>query len=295
MKHIFKLIKGKIGVGKFGIGIVAILIVLGLFGFLISPSTFLTVKHELAAIIPSDASTNSPNTDITLPTSAIISGEPSLTDQPTPTPKAPWIFKFSYDIKGTVFQDDNGNGVQDANEKGIANWQVSAGRDNGYTRTDSNGNYVINHKPGAYVLSVPQNSTYALTTPQFVDINLDQDTTVNFGLKNAAEPTPVRMKIQKVTVLACNATTCQIKVDGTGFTDDAYVYLYRTDNGIDNSLKAYSDENGKANVAERVGATQITSDFQGLMCGHYYLNVYSPSRHKSADDYGIDLKSYICN
>jgi hypothetical protein len=292
MKNIFELVKKKIAV-KFGIGIV-LFIFIGIGLSLVSPSTMSIVKKEVTSVIQSDTTllSNLPTMDISVPTTAAISGLPS-TNQPTVIPTTPKIIKSSYDITGVVFQDDNGDGIKDANEKGIANWEVSAGRDLGYTRTDSNGNYVINNKPGKYMVSVPQNA-YALTTPQFVDINLEQNTTVNFGLKKVAEPTPVQMKIQKVTVLGCNTTTCQITVNGTGFADDAYVYLYRTDDRIDNSLRAYSHENGKANLTEKVGDTQLTSNFQGLVCGHYYLNVYSPGGHKNADDYGIDLRSYIC-
>src|SRR4051794_15832371 len=71
--------------GIYGISIVVILLGIGLVGLLVSPSTISKVQHELTNT-PSDVPTNSPTTDINLPTTAPISGQPTSTDEPTATP-----------------------------------------------------------------------------------------------------------------------------------------------------------------------------------------------------------------
>lgn len=76
-------------------------------------------------------------------------------------------------ISGTVFQDANSNGQQDAGEAGLAGWTVFLDKNkNGRldtrevsTTTDANGGYVFNLKPGLYRVREVVQSGFTETAP----------------------------------------------------------------------------------------------------------------------------------
>ena len=91
-------------------------------------------------------------------------------------------------VSGKVFRDDNGNGVQDAGEPGMAGVTVSLSGV-GTTTTDGNGNYSFTaNAPANYTVSTTPPSGYDCITPCSVNISLqvDQTTTVNFALRPRA-------------------------------------------------------------------------------------------------------------
>ena len=102
-------------------------------------------------------------------------------------------------ISGSIFQDDNGNGTQDAGEGGIANVPVNLLDTNGNiiaeTTTDNNGNYIFNDVfQNDYVVAVgdgPEN--WIITTPPTQDASVDVGeyvTDIDFGFQpDVVEPT----------------------------------------------------------------------------------------------------------
>jgi uncharacterized protein (DUF2141 family) len=77
-------------------------------------------------------------------------------------------------VSGNVFADLNGNGVQDAGEKGLSGWGIyvdlnNSGKyvagDNGKV-TDANGNFTFNSlKPGTYIIRVIPETGYTESAP----------------------------------------------------------------------------------------------------------------------------------
>jgi uncharacterized repeat protein (TIGR01451 family) len=103
-------------------------------------------------------------------------------------------------ISGTKFNDLNANGVQDTNEPGLANWQITldAGADgtvDGTVTTDSNGNYSITGlHAGLYRVREVQQSGWTQTTVDPVDITVTASgqtfTGIDFGNHLNACPPP---------------------------------------------------------------------------------------------------------
>ncbi len=88
------------------------------------------------------------------------SGVPILTPPPTPTPEYTPTPEL-YAVSGIVFYDDNGNGLRDSGESGIANFQVDLREDDcggtlmGSALTDANGQYSFSGiPPGTYWIHV---------------------------------------------------------------------------------------------------------------------------------------------
>jgi len=106
--------------------------------------------------LDSDADTNSGQTTIT----TLVSGETDLT----------WdagIYQYAA-IGDRVWLDNNGNGIQDAGESGMAGVTVdlysAAGVSLGTTTTDANGNYLFsNLVPGSYYITFTPPSGYSIT------------------------------------------------------------------------------------------------------------------------------------
>ena len=91
-------------------------------------------------------------------------------------------------VSGKVFSDDNGNGVQDAGEPGLAGVTVSLSGV-GQTTTGGDGGYSFTaNAPANYTVSVTPPAGHDCTTPCSVNISLqvDQTTTVNFALRPRA-------------------------------------------------------------------------------------------------------------
>jgi hypothetical protein len=88
------------------------------------------------------------------------SGVPILTPPPTPTPEYTPTPEL-YAVSGIVFYDDNGNGLRDSGESGIANFQVDLREDDcggtlmGSALTGANGQYNFSGiPPGTYWIHV---------------------------------------------------------------------------------------------------------------------------------------------
>lgn len=89
------------------------------------------------------------------------------------------LFPQDFVVMGTVFEDSNGNTVQDKNEKGIANVAVSDQIN--VAVTDSDGNFVLNSNSDFPYVFVSQPSGY---TGTFYYLKASQ---LNFPLKKAKE------------------------------------------------------------------------------------------------------------
>ena len=85
------------------------------------------------------------------------------------------LFSQNFEVKGTVFEDTNGNSVQDNNEKGIANVAVSDQID--VVVTDKDGNYTLSTTSDFPYVYVSQPSGYV---GNFFNL---KSSDVNFPLK----------------------------------------------------------------------------------------------------------------
>lgn len=68
-------------------------------------------------------------------------------------------------ITGTVFNDDNGNGLQDAGETGIGLKRVELQPGYAFTYTDANGDYEMQVRPGSYTVGITTPLYYNITAP----------------------------------------------------------------------------------------------------------------------------------
>jgi hypothetical protein len=73
-------------------------------------------------------------------------------------------------ITGMKFNDSNGDGIKDAGEPGLANWQINLTKPDGTTtskNTDASGNYnFTNLAPGTYTVSETQQAGWTQTAPK---------------------------------------------------------------------------------------------------------------------------------
>ncbi|MGH7204110.1 MAG: SdrD B-like domain-containing protein [Candidatus Levyibacteriota bacterium] len=98
-----------------------------------------------------------------------------------------------YTLSGTVYNDNNQNGLQDSGETGYAGATVTLNTGQTAT-TDSNGTYSFpNSEAGSYVATVTAPSGYFTTTSNPVTVSLAADTTVNFCISHAAPTTTLRL------------------------------------------------------------------------------------------------------
>ncbi|HED08373.1 MAG TPA: hypothetical protein ENI57_09685, partial [Ignavibacteria bacterium] len=96
------------------------------------------------------------------------------------------VYTSSASISGRKFEDKNSNGIQDAGELGLPNWQIICDQDT--VKTDSLGNYVFSGlNPGLHKISEVEQSGWTRTLPAGTnnyDITLtenEQRDSVNFG------------------------------------------------------------------------------------------------------------------
>jgi hypothetical protein len=120
------------------------------------------------------------------------SGIPILTPPPTPTPEYTPTPEL-YAVSGIVFYDDNGNGLRDSGESGIANFQVDLREDDcggtlmGSALTDANGEYSFSGiPPGTYWIHVYTDSGWCCgvtmaTRPTTYTFELGPDRQFVFG------------------------------------------------------------------------------------------------------------------
>jgi hypothetical protein len=96
----------------------------------------------------------------------------------------------SWSISGTVFKDVNGNGARDADEFGLAGWNVQLAKEGSVinaTSSGQDGSYKFeNLAPGTYTVSEVAQEGWSQTVPQgsyTVDL-LDADVTgKDFGIR----------------------------------------------------------------------------------------------------------------
>ena len=140
--------------------------------------------------IPGPGGTKSSISQITVNVTALgtnYTPQTFLVTQAKPTP-TPTPIGCTGSIQGVVFDDLNGNGVQDVSEPGLSGVQLVV-QQNGKTvataTTDSKGFYSISLPPGSYVLYETVPSGFKATTVTAYGINLPDCSTIgiNFGLQ----------------------------------------------------------------------------------------------------------------
>lgn len=100
-------------------------------------------------------------------------------------------------ISGTIFVDTNRNGTQDGGETGYQGATVNltgAGVDS--TSSLSNGSYIFSNRSwGTYALNLVAPSGYDVTTPNPVNVNLNSNTVVNFGIAQRVDPVTATFQV----------------------------------------------------------------------------------------------------
>lgn len=78
-------------------------------------------------------------------------------------PNAVEVLSASVAISGVVFDDQNGNGIQDAGEQGIGGQQILLTPDNTLFTTSSNGNYIVNTSSGTKTITWQPTPSYMIS------------------------------------------------------------------------------------------------------------------------------------
>ncbi|TFW29789.1 SdrD B-like domain-containing protein [Duganella callida] len=168
-----------------------------------------------------------------------------------------------------VFEDKNGNGVQDAGEAGIANVSVSLKDSNGKvvqtTTTDAAGKYTFTADPGSYTVSVTAPKDYYFTKQ-----NAGTDSTIDSDFSDKGQSGTITLKAGETN------TTIDAGLYKLGAIGDK-VWLDSNKNGIQDK-----DECGVCGVkvtlldadGKQVGASVITDangnyQFSNLKPGTY--------------------------
>lgn len=79
-------------------------------------------------------------------------------------PNAVEVLSASVTISGVVFDDQNGNGIQDAGEQGIGGQQILLTPDNTLFTTNSNGNYIVNTSSGTKTITWQPTPSFMIST-----------------------------------------------------------------------------------------------------------------------------------
>ncbi len=121
-------------------------------------------------------------------------------------------------IEGTVFLDENENGIQDGGEGGIPQVTIRIDGDRDSTLTDSQGYYRFTLDVGSYDVEEVDLEDYVSTTANIVyDVYVEQDSTVvvNFG-DRAENQLSFEEIILSNSVRALSVGTADFKEDGRG-------------------------------------------------------------------------------
>lgn len=108
---------------------------------------------------------------------------------------------IAYSISGNVYIDTNKNGVKDSDESNYAGATVAlSGAATKTTATDTNGNYTFSDlQANSYTVTLTVPAEYYATTPDPVNISLNANTTVNFGIVRLPTVTPLHQVSGRVT------------------------------------------------------------------------------------------------
>src|SRR3989344_1887005 len=110
-------------------------------------------------------------------------------------------------ISGTVFLDNNGNGVQDSGETDYSG-AATIKLENGTTATKyGNGFYFTGVASGTHTVTLTEPSGYIKTTPTYVSVTVPPNDTFKFGIKSSTAPTPTRIPTPTPTPTPTNAPT----------------------------------------------------------------------------------------
>jgi protocatechuate 3,4-dioxygenase beta subunit len=213
-----------------------------------------------------------------------------------------FAFKGTASIGDFVFNDLNGNGVQDAGEAGIPNVTVSLLNPNGTTTnttTDANGNYNFpNLAPGTYSVT--------FTTPSGLTAS-----PANQGANDAVDSDPIAGTVAGIVLTAGQVNNT---VDAGFFAANVMnlgnvVWYDQNNNGIKDAgetgisgaiVKLYLDANND-NVADGAAIANTTTDangvynFGGLAAGNYIVGVNIPTGYAVVTTNGSDPDNNIDN
>ncbi|MGG9972479.1 SdrD B-like domain-containing protein, partial [Ferruginibacter sp. SUN002] len=186
-------------------------------------------------------------------------------------------------IGDLVWDDQNGNAIQDPGEPGISGVSVTLTRQNGTTvnaTTDASGKYTFtNVKHGTYSISFTTPSGYVATT-------------ANVGSDDAKDSDPIGGTVSGIVLTSGqNNLTIDAGFKSTNLSLGKFVWDDQNNNGIQDSgepfinganVNLYNDANGD-NIPDGVAVSTTTTNvggvysFTGLTPGNYIVGVVIPA------------------
>jgi hypothetical protein len=176
------------------------------------------------------------------------------------------MYKPNYNfLKGTVYEDSNGNCVKDASEKGIANMVVVAKPGNFYGFTDSLGNYTLAVDIGKYTIEqiISENKSAfikqnCLLSPYSHSVHFtgSNDSIVGLDFANQTVFMPqlsVNVSSDRRRRCFTNTTTVSYCNTGTADAADAKVYVQLPEYVVLKSANAVFTKNTDNNYVFSIG------------------------------------------
>jgi uncharacterized protein (DUF2141 family) len=176
-------------------------------------------------------------------------------------------------LRGTVFEDHDGNGTMDTGDQGLANWTVRLETINNIvlasTTTGTDGSYTFNNlAPGTYRIREVVKAGWLQTTINPADVLV------------TAGHTSTAASIGDFQLGSVKGTTFT-DVTGDGFSDDdpaqggVTVTLYQDANG--NGTLDGADTISSATTSAASGSGTGTYSFSGLTAGTYFVRETPPT------------------
>jgi hypothetical protein len=193
----------------------------GAFSFSVPPGTYTVTT----AAPPGYTTVGSPASSVTVSDGS--SGSVSFVLQP-PLPLQPYGT-----VTGTVYTDNNGNGVRDAGEPGDANVVVTLTSPSGTqtATTDASGAFVVNNvPPDTYTVSIPLQSDMVAGS-QTVVVSAGQTSTTTVGYEplstaGGTVTTPSSQPVSGATLTLNGVTNTNQPVSQTATTTNAGTFMF---------------------------------------------------------------------
>lgn len=179
------------------------------------------------------------------------------------------------EISGLVYNDANGNGVQDGGETGIQNKEIIMQPGNYHTLTDANGEYSIMVRPGTYTLEVEVPLYYTQTAPAAPGTHSatfatsgGSDTGNDFGLNVAANVQDLRVALNGWWVRPGFSTTYWLYYENVGTTTEDVTITFSHDARLTFDSSTPAEDSYSPNTA-----TYTITGLEPGQGGTYFIEV----------------------
>ncbi len=237
----------------------------------------------------------------TSPAGDLVNGDRNVTDD---------VFGYSIvgagSISGTLFNDANGNGTQDASEVGIPFWTVYLDANGNHrldpdevnVQTDAKGNYRFTGLPaGTYTVAAVLDDGFLRTAPAGLPgtytVTLTTNTTIVTGMNFGAQLAPADLEVGSVSVPAAAQPGQDVTVSWTvrnvgstaltgSWQDAVYLSSGPTFDASATLLATVGHTGGLGTDASYIGTTTVT--LPALPPGNYYFFIETDRRGQVTND-----------